>query len=828
MEHSQHSRIARQHAQGVHDPLSEEAALKDKEYLAGAQARQQRDHDNIVQLRKDIQRKKEMQAKSEAGPDINDPNDKHEKEADEVAAKVTGESGAAVSSAGSSIQRKEEAGTEKLMAKSEDGKLKGTGELQATLDSSKGSGEAMDDETKSEMEEKMNADLSDVRIHTGAKAHDMSEGINAKAFTHGQDIYFKNGNYDPQSKEGKSLLAHELAHTRQQKGGLARMVQRGADDANDEASEELFTTNVVGTNVKVKIGPGKETASNTKLIPIEDRRSQLLNSFNWNGIAKIMKHVDEQFDTFTYNVTGLKGTAADDKIFVPDAGIEHIIKSQAKYYTDLHKEDIEKKMSVIISGVDGLVGPTFAEKIMGLSANINDIRDESSNKEMTDPNDPAKNITMPNFDASELELYDALRGIVMARNGAWIDEGKMINLVGIRRKLDADKTKYNDTIAVCWKEQKGDKDEKHCKLYTSTTEPGDLSDNRTLYPSTITVIPGYHSGKIPALRTEKIYTRKDNADHFDANDGVGLNIHPGGPSMGWDKQKISAKLPGGKTTDEKQFMAWKIFSEVFSILYKWQYDDSQSAYENLGSWSEGKVEFASNDDSVIKLKKGKKEADRSVAAIKDWLTEYWITGSTKKPALLARILKHVDSSFEEPKDFSKLSAEKVKEYITSARVEGIIKEQIKYFPRLESVDGKAGPSFIEIMDGGRQEVTEDMVTRATTDKTRIDDLLAKSKDYPEITADRKTYLKELKPNKEGEEGVYKGAKDTDDKAKKVDEAVGGWSTACQVILGGGKYYEFLMNTMSFTEETGQRRWYYTLIDQSSLKMDTKEGSIQEK
>jgi hypothetical protein len=57
----------------------------------------------------------------------------------------------------------------------------------------------------------------------------MAEGINAKAFTYGQDVYFKNGNYNPSSKDGKSLLAHELTHTQQQKGAeVGRMVQRQA------------------------------------------------------------------------------------------------------------------------------------------------------------------------------------------------------------------------------------------------------------------------------------------------------------------------------------------------------------------------------------------------------------------------------------------------------------------------------------------------------------------------------------------------------------------------------------------------------------------------
>ena len=66
----------------------------------------------------------------------------------------------------------------------------------------------------------MGADFSGVKIHTDEKAASLSESLGAKAFTHGQDIYFNKGNFNPGTKEGKHLLAHELTHTIQQKGGF--------------------------------------------------------------------------------------------------------------------------------------------------------------------------------------------------------------------------------------------------------------------------------------------------------------------------------------------------------------------------------------------------------------------------------------------------------------------------------------------------------------------------------------------------------------------------------------------------------------------------------
>ena len=71
--------------------------------------------------------------------------------------------------------------------------------------------------------------LSGVRIHTENEvAVQMSKELGAQAFTHGNDIYFNKGKYNPSSKEGKQLLAHELTHTIQQKGMVQKKVQRKA------------------------------------------------------------------------------------------------------------------------------------------------------------------------------------------------------------------------------------------------------------------------------------------------------------------------------------------------------------------------------------------------------------------------------------------------------------------------------------------------------------------------------------------------------------------------------------------------------------------------
>jgi len=96
--------------------------------------------------------------------------------------------------------------------------------ISAQLKSTKGGGSPMEKATKSEMEQAFGSNFSQVNIHTDAAAKAMNKRLKAQAFTHGNDIYFNSGKYNPKSEEGKHLLAHELTHTIQQ-GGSKETVQ---------------------------------------------------------------------------------------------------------------------------------------------------------------------------------------------------------------------------------------------------------------------------------------------------------------------------------------------------------------------------------------------------------------------------------------------------------------------------------------------------------------------------------------------------------------------------------------------------------------------------
>lgn len=102
--------------------------------------------------------------------------------------------------------------------------LKGQGEgdvapeVEQAIQTARGGGQALDSTVRAQMEPAMGADFSGVRVHTGGQADTLNRNLSARAFTTGQDIFFKQGEYSPGSSGGRELLAHELTHVVQQNG----------------------------------------------------------------------------------------------------------------------------------------------------------------------------------------------------------------------------------------------------------------------------------------------------------------------------------------------------------------------------------------------------------------------------------------------------------------------------------------------------------------------------------------------------------------------------------------------------------------------------------
>ncbi len=91
-----------------------------------------------------------------------------------------------------------------------------------------GAGRPLEPALRREFEPRFGHDLSRVRVHTDSAATGAAQQLGARAFAWGSDVYFGSGVFRPQSVAGRRVLAHELAHVVQQRGGHER-IQRDPD-----------------------------------------------------------------------------------------------------------------------------------------------------------------------------------------------------------------------------------------------------------------------------------------------------------------------------------------------------------------------------------------------------------------------------------------------------------------------------------------------------------------------------------------------------------------------------------------------------------------------
>ena len=77
-------------------------------------------------------------------------------------------------------------------------------------------GQPLPGSLQASMGQAMESDLSGVRVHTSRESDSLNRDLGARAFTTGQDVFFREGAYEPHSSAGQELIAHELTHVVQQ------------------------------------------------------------------------------------------------------------------------------------------------------------------------------------------------------------------------------------------------------------------------------------------------------------------------------------------------------------------------------------------------------------------------------------------------------------------------------------------------------------------------------------------------------------------------------------------------------------------------------------
>jgi hypothetical protein len=104
-------------------------------------------------------------------------------------------------------------------------------DLEGKINAARGGGQSLAPQLQAQMGQAMGADFSGVRVHTDGRADVLNRSVGARAFTTGQDLFFKRGEYQPESRDGQELIAHELTHVMQQGAStIQRKIGEGASE----------------------------------------------------------------------------------------------------------------------------------------------------------------------------------------------------------------------------------------------------------------------------------------------------------------------------------------------------------------------------------------------------------------------------------------------------------------------------------------------------------------------------------------------------------------------------------------------------------------------
>ncbi|MBE9045002.1 DUF4157 domain-containing protein [Pleurocapsales cyanobacterium LEGE 10410] len=160
-----------------------------------------------------------------------------------------------------------------------------TTDLATEVERAKGQGKPLETDVRQSMGQAMGVDFSRVRVHTDAHSDRLNKSIQAKAFTTGQDIFFRQDTYSPKTHSGQLLLAHELTHTIQQ--ASAPKVQRKYNNI-PELSAHLLTKSIFG--------------------PLKTTRSQHIqeSSEKYNQLQKDDKNYSKQRELLTNIISNSK------------------------------------------------------------------------------------------------------------------------------------------------------------------------------------------------------------------------------------------------------------------------------------------------------------------------------------------------------------------------------------------------------------------------------------------------------------------------------------------------------------------------------------------
>ncbi|MFJ7591759.1 DUF4157 domain-containing protein [Streptomyces sp. NPDC097617] len=193
-------------------------------------------------------------------------------------------------------------------------------------------GRPMDHATRTDMESRLGADFSDVRLHEGSAAKASAAEVGARAYTSGSHVVIGDGGSD------KHTLAHELTHVIQQRQGPVAGTDNGTGlkvsdpsdrferEAEANASRVMAAGHQAAANVQRHTAPSPASGARPSVQRVENPQERMTVEY-WQDKAGMGGASSKAAKDRGAQIAASKASAKKFKATKPPRSIDEIVRT---------------------------------------------------------------------------------------------------------------------------------------------------------------------------------------------------------------------------------------------------------------------------------------------------------------------------------------------------------------------------------------------------------------------------------------------------------------------------------------------------------------------
>jgi hypothetical protein len=159
-------------------------------------------------------------------------------------------------------------------------------------------------------------DFSQVKVHNDTQSDQLNKSIQARAFTTGTDVFFRGGEYNPGSRGGQELIAHELTHVVQQNSNsVARKVNsKNSNNLQLKRIKNPVVTSQINTIQRVSVPDQGQGTEQSK----QALKAQFAQDTEANDLKQKLQTANKEKEKAVNVQSQLKSAASQAGVEAPD------------------------------------------------------------------------------------------------------------------------------------------------------------------------------------------------------------------------------------------------------------------------------------------------------------------------------------------------------------------------------------------------------------------------------------------------------------------------------------------------------------------------------